>query len=109
MELGRLHRKRWPPSIGTRGRVQSVCLAAIVGIRNLISRYERVDFDGVVALDRDGVQFIIVHRHVCILRVLVPAPLVEALDRLARDLVHQLLAQPIAGFFVDLPERDALG
>ena len=35
MEPGRLHRKRWPPSIGTRGRVQSDCLAAIVGIRRL--------------------------------------------------------------------------
>ncbi len=34
MEPGRLHRKRWPPSIGTRGRVQSDCLAAIVGIRS---------------------------------------------------------------------------
>ena len=33
MEPGRLHRKRWPPSIGTRGRVQLDCLAAIVGIR----------------------------------------------------------------------------
>jgi hypothetical protein len=33
MEPGRLHRKRWPPSIGTRGRIQSVCLAAIVGFR----------------------------------------------------------------------------
>ena len=33
MEPGRLHRKRWPPSIGTRGRVQLDCMAAIVGIR----------------------------------------------------------------------------
>lgn len=32
MEPGRLHRKRWPPSIGTRGRVQSESPAAIVGM-----------------------------------------------------------------------------
>lgn len=33
MEPGRLHWKRWPPSIGTHGRVQSDHPPAIVGIR----------------------------------------------------------------------------
>jgi hypothetical protein len=31
------------------------------------------------------------------------------LDRLTRDLVDQLLAQPVAGLLVDLAERDPLG
>ena len=63
---------------------------------------EGVDFDGVIALDCDSVEFIIIHWDISVFRVLVSAPLVEALDRLARDLVDQLLPQPIAGFLVDL-------
>ena len=39
MEPGRLHRKRWSPSIGTRGRVQSDCTAAIVGIRTGVAKH----------------------------------------------------------------------
>src|SRR5216684_2772102 len=35
--LGRLRRNRWPPSIGTRGRVQSESPAAIVGIRKFLA------------------------------------------------------------------------
>lgn len=48
MEPGRLRRKRWPPSIGTRGRIQSDCLAAIVGIRKMKAygvSFARADID----------------------------------------------------------------
>jgi hypothetical protein len=34
MEPGRIHRKRWPSSVGTHGRVQSDHPAAMVGIRS---------------------------------------------------------------------------
>ena len=61
------------------------------------------------ALDRNGVEFIIVHRDVGVLRVLVAAPLVFTFNGLARDLVDQLLAQTVAGLLVDLAERDPLG
>jgi hypothetical protein len=43
---GRLRRNRWPPSIGTRGRVQSESPAAIVGIRR------RLVIDGLASVQR---------------------------------------------------------
>jgi len=74
-----------------------------------LARNERVNFDGVVALDRNGVEFVVIHRDVGVLGVLVAAPLVGAFYGLARDLVDQLLPQPVAGLLVDLAERDPLG
>ena len=58
MEPGRLHRKRWPPSIGTRGRVQLDCMAAIVGIRSERVSCGDIDETGVcVACGlKDGLQ-----------------------------------------------------
>ena len=100
------HRKCFLPDLIVR---YDVIGAIEVPLVNLLAWNERVDFDRVVALDCDGVEFIVVHRDVNVLRVLIPAPLVEALDWLARDLVDQLLPQPIAGFLVDLSKRDSLG
>ena len=73
-----------------------------ISLVDLLARNERVDLDGVVALDRNGVEFVIVDRDVGVLRVLVAATLIVGLDRLARDLVNQLLPQPVAGLLVDL-------
>ena len=61
------------------------------------------------ALDRKGVEFVVIHRDVGVLGVFVAAALILALDRLAGDLVDQLLAQAVAGLLVDLAERDTLG
>jgi hypothetical protein len=83
--------------------------AVQISLVDLLARNERVDLDGVVALDRNGIEFVVVHRDVGVLGVLVAAALIGALDRLARDLVDQLLAQPVAGLLVDLAERDPLG
>jgi hypothetical protein len=58
----------------------------------------------VFALDRKGVEFIVVHRDVGVLGVFVAPALILALDRLSRDLVDQLLAQTVAGLLVDLAE-----
>jgi hypothetical protein len=80
-----------------------------VSLVDLAARDERIDFDGVVALDCDGVELVIIHGDVSVLRVFVAAALVRALDWLARDLVDQLLSQPVAGLLVDLAERYPLG
>ena len=75
---------------------------------DLLARHERVDLDSVVALDRKGVEFVVLDQDIGVLGVLVAAALILALDRFARDLVDQLLAQPVAGLLVDLAERDPL-
>jgi hypothetical protein len=62
-----------------------------------------------IALYRDGVEFSIVYGDVGVLRVLVAAALVWTIDYFAGDVIDQLLAQPIAGFLVDLAERDPFG
>ena len=100
------HRKCVLPDLIVRGDVVGAVQITLV---DLLARNERVDFDGVVALDRDGVEFVVVHRDVGVLGVLVAAALIVGLDRLARDVVDQLLPQPIAGLLVDLAERDPLG
>ena len=61
----------------------------------LLSTCERLDL---FVLDLD----------VDVLVDLVAADLVGRLDRLARHVVDQLLAQAIAGLLVDLPERHPL-
>ena len=73
-----------------------------ISLVDLLERNERVDFDGVSALDRNSVEFVIVHRNVCVLCVLVAAALILALDRFAGDLVDQLLAQAVASLLGDL-------
>ena len=100
------HRKGVLPDLIVR---RDVVGAVQISLVDLLARNERVDFDGVVALDRNGVEFIIVHRDVGVLRVLVAAAFILALDRLARDLVDQLLPQAVAGLLVDLAERYPLG
>ena len=61
----------------------------------LLSTCERLDL---LVLDLD----------VDVLVDLVAADLVGRLDRLAGHVVDQLLAQPVAGLLVDLPERHPL-
>ena len=69
---------------------------------------KRVDLDGVVTLDSNGVELVVVHKDVGVFRVLVAAAFVLVADRLARDLVDKLLAEAVAGLLVDLPKRDTL-
>ncbi len=59
-----------------------------------------------VALDLDRFELGIVDQDVLALGVFVALALVLGLDRLAGDLVDELLAQPIASLLVDLPESD---
>jgi len=71
-------------------------------------RHELVDLDRVVALDRDRVELLVLDLDEGALGVFVAAALVGGVHRLARHLVDELLAQPVAGDLVDLAERDAL-
>ena len=76
---------------------------------DLHRRHETIDFDRVLALDLQGLDLVVLDLDVDALVDLVAAPLVGGVHRLARLLIDQLLAQAIAGFLVDLAERDALG
>jgi hypothetical protein len=60
------------------------------------------------ALDCDGVEFFVLDRQVDAFIDFVAATFIVRIDRLACPLVNQLLAKPIAGLFVDLPEGDSL-
>jgi hypothetical protein len=62
----------------------------------------------VVALHLDRLDLLVLDQEICVLRIFVSAALVRRLNRLAGDIVDELLAQPIAGLLVDLPERHAL-
>src|SRR5271155_2434513 len=88
------HGKGFLASLVVRHDVIGVVQVSLV---DLLARNERVDVDGVVALDRNGIEFIIVHRNVGVLGILVAAALFVGLDWLTRDLVDQLLAQSVAG------------
>jgi hypothetical protein len=55
-----------------------------VSVVALHARDQRIDLDGVVALDRNGIAFVIADRHVGVLRALVTAALIGAFDRLTR-------------------------
>ena len=79
-----------------------------ISLVNLRAWHERIYFDGVIALDRDRVEFIIIDLDIGAFGILVSASLILALHWLARDLVNELLPESIAGLFVVLPERDAL-
>ena len=54
-----------------------------VSFIDLLARNERIDLDGVVVLDRNCIEFVIVDGDVGILRVFVAAALIRAFDRLA--------------------------
>jgi hypothetical protein len=60
------------------------------------------------ALDLDCVQFRVLDHEIVALPDLVAAALVLGSDGLAGFLIDELLAKPIAGGLVDLPESDAL-
>jgi hypothetical protein len=63
--------------------------ARVVPLVDLLAGDERVDLDGVFALDRDGVEFVVVHRDVSVLGVLVASPLIRPFDGFARDFVKR--------------------
>jgi hypothetical protein len=44
---------------------------------DLLAQNERVNFNSVVALDPNGIEFIIIYWDVSVLRVFVPAPLMQ--------------------------------
>jgi hypothetical protein len=60
------------------------------------------------ALDLDGFELLVLDDQVLAFGDLVAAALVLGADRLAGFLIDELVAQPIAGSLVDLPEGDAL-
>ena len=72
------------------------------------ARHETVDVDRVAAGDLDRLQLLILHEEILALADLVAAGLVVRLDGFAGLLVDELLAQPVAGLAVDLPERNSL-
>src|SRR5207248_7935628 len=76
---------------------------------DLLARHETVDLDHMGALDLDRFELRVLDDQVLPLGDLVAATLVLGLDRLVGFLIDELLAQPIAGRLVDLPEGDALG
>ena len=61
------------------------------------------------ALNRNGVDLIVLDTQVSALPDLIAAPLIVGIDRITGLFVDQLLAEAVAGFLVDLPEGDALG
>jgi hypothetical protein len=75
---------------------------------DLGERHELFDLDCVRALDLDRVDLVVLDLEVLAFRDLVAAALVVSFDDLARYLVHELLAQPVASLLVNLAERDAL-
>src|SRR5262249_15993678 len=72
-------------------------------------RQEAADLDGMGALDLDRLELCILDDEVLALGYLVAAAFVFRGDRLAGLFINELLAQPVAGRFVDLPEGDAVG
>ena len=61
-----------------------------------------------VALHLDRLDLLVLDQEIGVLRIFVSAALVGRLDRLAGDVVDELLAQPIAGLLVELAERHPL-
>ena len=83
------HRKCVLPDLAVRRDVVGGVEIALI---DLLARDERVDFDGVLTLDRKGVEFVVIYGNVGVLGVFVAPSLIVTLDRLSRDLVNQLLA-----------------
>ena len=98
-------RKRFLPDRIVRPDVIGAVEIALV---DLAARDERVDLDHVVALDLDRLDLLVLDQEIGVLRIFVSAALVGRLDRLAGDVVDELLAQPIAGLLVELAERHPL-
>ena len=99
-------RERFLPHAVGRGDVIGAVVKALVDLRR---GDEAVDVDGMPALHLDGFELVIIDLDIDTFVDLVASALVFGLDRLARLFIDELLAQPIAGLFVDLPKRDALG
>jgi len=62
----------------------------------------------VVALDGDRIEFFVFDYKIRILPDLLAAPLVRAVDGLARHVTDELLPEAIAGLLVYLSKRDTL-
>jgi hypothetical protein len=88
---------------------RNVVGAVQIPLVDLLARNERVDLDGVSAVDRKGIEFVVIHQDVGVFRVFVAPALVFTLDRFPGDLIDQLLAQSVAGLLIDLAKRDPLG
>ena len=73
---------------------------------DLFARHKRVDLDGMGALNRNGIEFVVIDLDVGILGVRVPG---VALDYLASDFINQKLTQPVAASHVNLAKRYPLG
>jgi hypothetical protein len=80
-----------------------------VGLVDLCARHEALNVDGVIALDLDGFQLLVLDQDVFALADLVALGLVLGLDRLAGLLVDELAADPVAGVAIESAEGDALG
>jgi hypothetical protein len=72
------------------------------------ARHKALDLDGVGALDLDRFELRILNDEILALGHLVAAPFMLGANRRAGLFIDELLAQTIAGSFVDLPEFDAL-
>ena len=80
-----------------------------VKLVDLGARHEALDVDGVIALDLDGLELVVLEHDVLALGDLVALGLVLGLDRLAGLLVDELAAHAIAGVAIEGAKRDALG
>ena len=75
---------------------------------NVGTRHEAVDVDRVGALDLNRLQLLIFDEEELAFADLVAPGLLGAVDRFAGLLIDKLLAQPVTGTAVDLPERNPL-
>jgi hypothetical protein len=76
---------------------------------DLFARHKRVDLDGMGALNRNGIEFVVIDLDVGILGVSKAASPGVALDYLASDFINQKLTQPVAASHVNLAKRYPLG
>jgi hypothetical protein len=56
---------------------RDVVVIVEIPLVDLLAQNERVNFNSVVALDPNGIEFIIIYWDVSVLRVFVPAPLMQ--------------------------------
>ena len=75
---------------------------------DLRHRHEFLDVDGVGALQRDVVEFVVLEQHVLALLDLVALDAILLLDRLAGLGIDDVVADAVAGLAVDDVEADAL-
>ena len=72
---------------------------------DLRTRHEAIDADHVTAFDGDRLKLLILDLKIDALGIFIAPALVFGADGLLRHFIDELLAQPVAGLLVDLPER----